>query len=125
VKLWVDDARQAPEGWERARDLRQAQAYLSAYPVDEVSLDHDLGDPRRRAGTGLDLVRWMIDRKVVPETVTIHSWNPAGARAMQAELSAAGFSCELAPFSTEGPRVDVLSHLDAEVDQPDGDDNAD
>jgi len=95
MKLWVDDGRAEPPGWTRARNLRQAQAYLSAYEFREASLDHDLG----KDGNGLDLVRWMIDRRLVPPRITIHSWNPDGANAMAAALSDAGYGCALRPFN--------------------------
>jgi hypothetical protein len=94
MKLWIDDARQEPPDWRRARDARQAQAYLSAYPIEEVSLDHDMG----RGMNGLDLVRWMIDRKLVPGRVTIHSINPVGAARMATELADAGYDFTLRPF---------------------------
>ena len=95
MKLWVDDARAEPDGWTRARDVKMAQAYLSAYEVEEVSLDHDLG----RGGNGVDLVRWMIERKLVPEQVRIHSWNPVGAKTMAGDLAGAGYSFTITPFS--------------------------
>jgi hypothetical protein len=96
-KLWVDDARAAPASWSRARNVVQAQAWLSAVEIDEVSLDHDFGPVKE--GTGLDLVRWMIERRLVPSKVTIHSVNSAGAKAMADALNDAGFDCEVQPFS--------------------------
>jgi len=109
IKLWVDDARQEPDlDWSRARSAVQAQAFLSAYVIDEISLDHDLG-PR---GTGLDLVKWMIDRKLVPDRVTIHSWNNVGAAAMAMELADAGYDSTIKPFSPLSPAVEDRDHED-------------
>ncbi len=42
MKLWVDDIRPAPEGWERARSVTEAIRILATIPVYEVSLDHDI-----------------------------------------------------------------------------------
>jgi hypothetical protein len=68
---------------------------LSTGEVTEASLDHDLGldteDPEavnaymRRGGaleTGVHLVEWMISNGHVPARITLHSWNPVGAKAM-------------------------------------------
>lgn len=42
MKLWVDDIRPAPEGWERARSVTEAIRILATIDVEEVSLDHDI-----------------------------------------------------------------------------------
>lgn len=81
-------------------------------PITECSLDHDLGredvdpdDPESyfiagssQYGSGLDLVTWMIANDRVPEKVTIHSWNPAGAKAMAYALYDANYGCVIEPF---------------------------
>ena len=54
---------------------------LSTHPVSEISLDHDLP-----SGDGLVLCRWMIEYDLVPPKVTVHSYNPIGARRMLQEL---------------------------------------
>lgn len=105
MRLWHDDVRPAPPGWVWARTNAAAMDYLRTGEVEEASLDHDLGfhdveipdDPDalmevlvlkgRSAETGLHLVRWMIDNECVPPRVTIHSWNPDGARYMAAALN--------------------------------------
>lgn len=120
TKLWHDDVRPPPEGWEWARTNDAAKAVLSEREVVEISLDHDLGlhgvdipDPAedpdgyldavcqrgQAEETGLDLVVWMIENEVVPPKVTIHSWNPDGAKAMAARLNHFGYSCRIAAFS--------------------------
>lgn len=124
-KLWHDDVRPAPEGWLWARTNQQARYHLLMAPrddpIEEISLDHDLGhhdvvlpdDPDelaevlllrgRSEDTGLDLVRWMIDFELVPKVVTIHSWNPPGAKAMASALRQAGYPCRVAPFVMPAP----------------------
>lgn len=124
LKLWHDDVRRPPEGdwlWVRTNEeARRALAYaaLVDQPFVEASLDHDLGlhdyDPDvpdadlqrlpdgARPEEGWELVEWMIDCDVVPEKVTIHSWNPNGADRMAALLRDAGHSPIIQPY--ERPR---------------------
>ena len=113
VKLWHDDIRPAPEGWLWARTNAAAMEILDTQDVDEISMDHDLGlenldpdlDPmalflagRSPRGTGEDLVVWMIENGYVPPKITIHSWNPSGARRMANRFGDAGYDVTVAPF---------------------------
>ena len=96
VKLWYDDDRPAPEDgcWLWAKTNRAAQLILmEGWPVDECSLDHDLGEDN-----GVDFVRWMIERGYVPPKVTIHSRNPIRAKEMAMLLNDAGYDVILDPF---------------------------
>lgn len=45
MKLFVDDLRKPPDGWEVARTNTDAIRILATCPVDEVSLDHDIMVP--------------------------------------------------------------------------------
>lgn len=45
MKLYVDDLRQPPEGWEVARTITDAIRILATGMVDEISLDHDIMIP--------------------------------------------------------------------------------
>jgi hypothetical protein len=116
MKVWHDDVRPAPDGWVWARTNEVAQHLLLTGEVSEISLDHDLGYDNielpedadelisvlqlrgQSEETGLDLVKWMCAQGVVPETVTIHSWNPPGARAMAEHLSQHGYECSVLPY---------------------------
>ena len=115
VRLWHDDIRPAPDGWLWARTNEAAQHILRTGNVVEISMDHDLGldgfseqqitdDPELLFGkgqsekTGFHLVEWMIDNDVVPAKVTIHSWNPDGAKHMAARLNRFGFDCTISPY---------------------------
>jgi hypothetical protein len=107
MKIWHDDVRPAPKGWERACDNAQAKLLLSsAAKITTISLDHDLGaapsDGIYAKGsseeTGMKLVEWMIEQDLVPDAVIIHSWNPVGAHKMARALNAAGYNVTLAPF---------------------------
>lgn len=111
IKLWLDDMRPAPEGWEWARTVEEAQAILLSMPVEEASLDHDLGacpacmngltqeqwlvatDYSQMPncdhfGTGYTLVCWMEERDIWPrQKPLVHSRNPAGASRMRAAIN--------------------------------------
>lgn len=116
TKLWFDDIRPAPEGWQWARTVEQAILILRANNVTAISLDHDLGlhhyteaqieaDEELIFGrgqaeeTGLDLVHWMIANNKVPEKIAVHSWNPDGARRMIATLNDAGHYVARIPYA--------------------------
>ena len=81
MKLYLDDIREAPEGWHLVRTVKNAIELLKSKNVNEISLDHDLGD--NRYGTGYDVILW-IEKAVVeegcdPPKISIHSAN-ASAR---------------------------------------------
>jgi hypothetical protein len=143
VKLWHDDVRPPPSGWEWARTNESAKGYLRSGYITEISLDHDLGydgpppgecencdgsgavgdlahgedcpecdgdgfiggDVLYIAGTadetGYDLVRWMCETGNVPAKVTVHSWNPDGAKRMAALLRDHGHACDVVPYTLQ------------------------
>ncbi len=116
MKLWLDDVRPPPDGtWAWVKNVEDAkQAFLINSNITEASLDHDLGfladanwdgDPREpieieanpEAGPdGIDLAKWLCENKLFPtECVTIHSWNPVGARNMANALYDGGCPCPI------------------------------
>lgn len=80
MKIWVDDMRPRPAwDWVQAYSSSEAIVLLdnhrrSGFPVEILSLDHDLGgdDTSRR------VVLWMIENDFWPVEVRIHSANPVG-----------------------------------------------
>lgn len=88
---WVDDT------WTIVRRAHPCTLMLAnagydgfAY-VEELSLDHDLGDENEN-GSGYDVAKW-IERqafdgnwRAVPDRITIHSANPVGRKNMQAAI---------------------------------------
>lgn len=122
MKLWHDDVRPPPPGWVWARTNEKAKEFLSERLVTEISLDHDLGlhvldvpesgaddywdkvieiansVTAEDAETGLDLVEWMIIKRLVPHKVTIHSWNPDGAMRMATRLANNGHDVIVQPY---------------------------
>jgi hypothetical protein len=92
MKVWLDDEREAPEGWTRARDALGAIGLLASGRVKTISLDHDLGD-EKLFGTGYTVMLWIetgiryeyLCLKPLPEIV-FHTENPIGRVNMQRSL---------------------------------------
>jgi len=55
--------------------------------IECLCIDFDLGELR----TGLDVVRWAIKHKHLPNKVQVVSMNPPGKKAIIAELESAGY----------------------------------
>lgn len=94
MKLYVDDIRPAPEGWQQARTVTDAIKFLSNFgnQVTEISLDHDISYAVEVAGTQrpfpspenfqavayfIAVMFGQVEKK--PEIV-IHTANPVGGR---------------------------------------------
>lgn len=92
MKLYVDDLRDAPEGWDIARNFHQAICMLETGKYDTVSLDHDIASfYGNKEMTGRDVLNWMIACKVEGKlnwnTVTVHSANPVGRQTMLEDIA--------------------------------------
>lgn len=91
VRLYLDDARETPEGWERVYTAGECIVRLGRGDVDMLSLDHDLGPELSGVGTGYDVVCWLELRAhaglPLPRIITIHSANPVGRERMTAGLT--------------------------------------
>jgi len=77
MKIFLDDDRTTPKGWERCFWPNEVIDLLSKGEVSRISLDHDLGDP---IITGYDVLLW-IEKTVfqnpnwdVP-TIILHTQN--------------------------------------------------
>lgn len=84
IKVWLDDYREAPDGWIRAVCAVHAITLLETGLVEEISLDHDLG---MYCKTGYDVISW-IEREVMtnkfkPPIIHIHTENPVGRKQME------------------------------------------
>ena len=87
-RIFLDDTRPAPPGWERAYWPDEVIAALKLGDVAEISLDHDLGDDAR--GTGYDVIRWIEEavarHHFVPPRIRVHSANPVARARMLAGI---------------------------------------
>lgn len=90
MKVFLDDERATPEGWHRVYWPQEAIGLLEAGVVEEISLDHDLGDDSR--GTGYDVILWIEEAVVLhgfrPPKITIHSANSSAVEKMRAGVQA-------------------------------------
>lgn len=91
TKLFVDDTRETPEGWDRAYTAWEALFKLELLQYQEVSLDHDLASfLGYREITGYDIAVWLADRKqngkYVPPVIKVHSANTPGHENIQAVI---------------------------------------
>jgi hypothetical protein len=89
VRVWLDDRREAPEGWVRVRTPEEAIGLLRGGGAEELSLDHDLGlDVGARERTGYDVPLW-LEREVAagrmrpPAVMTVHSGNVGAVTRME------------------------------------------
>lgn len=89
MKVYLDDERDTPEGWVRVYWPADAIDLLKTGKVQEISLDHDLGDDDR--GTGYDVVLWIeeqvIDNEFNPPIVHVHTANVSARQKMEAGVA--------------------------------------
>ena len=85
MKVYLDDERDTPPGWTRVYWPDEAIKLLETGRVEEISLDHDLGDDER--GTGYDVVLWIEEAVVVhgfqPPKMSVHSANSSAREKME------------------------------------------
>ncbi|MBR6046007.1 MAG: hypothetical protein IKP47_10285 [Ruminococcus sp.] len=80
LKLFVDDRREFPKGFECVRSFDEAVTFFRLFGDFEfVSLDYNLGDGL----SGLDLLRWMKENGKSPAHINIHSDHSEGSRLMR------------------------------------------
>ena len=86
MKLWVDDLRPAPEGWQWARSVNESKELLldaenRGILVELLDLDHDAGDYAGQGGDYIRLLDWLEETgRSYP--LRIHSFNPVGRENM-------------------------------------------
>lgn len=86
MKVYLDDERKTPEDWIGAKTAKEAIDYLMVNDVEEISLDHDLGDDPA-VGTGYDVLLWIEKHvalyKYIPPIIHIHTSNPSARIKME------------------------------------------
>lgn len=96
LKIFLDDERKAPEGWTRTRSVDETIAMLELPGVEEVSLDHDLGDDE--SGTGYDVILWIEEavatKGYTPPTISIHTANPSARVKMELAVASIVKMCQ-------------------------------
>jgi hypothetical protein len=91
MKIWLDDIREAPNGYNRTLSVNETKQLIldcenSDITIDELHLDHDLGDYARDGGDAIELVKWLAETERYYE-IKIHSMNIDGKQNMQALIN--------------------------------------
>lgn len=85
MKVYLDDEREAPEGWVRVYWPDEAISLLATGVVSAISLDHDLGDDE--LGTGYDVILWIEEAVATtnfrPPEIKVHSANASARKKME------------------------------------------
>lgn len=85
MDVYLDDARDTPDGWHRVYWPEEAIALLKTGAVERISLDHDLGDPVR---TGYDVILWIEEAvattNFMPPKILVHTSNTSARFKMNA-----------------------------------------
>ena len=90
IKIWLDDVREAPEGYCRCHSVNEAikkiiECEKEYAVIDEINCDHDLGDYASDGGDGIKLIDWLAERETY-YPVKLHTMNPVGRENMQREI---------------------------------------
>lgn len=84
MKIYLDDERETPEGWIRVFWPDEMILLLKENNVEEISLDHDLGDDKK--GTGYDVLLWIEEQVFcngyIPPKINVHSANSSAKNKM-------------------------------------------
>ena len=111
MKLYIDDIRPAPEGWQQARTVTDAIRFISQFrhQIDEISIDHDISYAVEVAGTqrpfpspeNFTAVAYYICAIFSPDDIklTVHSANPVGAKELEKIFLDYGLVSEYKPAS--------------------------
>ncbi len=90
MKVWLDDRRPAPRGWQWCHSVAEAKEHLRHRKVEWASLDHDLGEQTLHGGTALGLISWLTYKGLWPSRgMRVHLSNPAATRRMLAAIDCA------------------------------------
>ena len=87
MKIWLDDIRPAPRGYEGAKSVNEAislivEAEQNRDEIEVIDLDHDLGDYSPDGGDAIKLLDWLAERETF-YPVEIHTANPVGRANME------------------------------------------
>ena len=98
MKLWIDDLRPAPIGYEWVKSVDQAKMVIDinerlvgASVIELIDIDHDAGDYAQHGGDYIKLLDWLEETgRNYP--IRIHSMNPVGVANMRAIIQRNGWT---------------------------------
>lgn len=84
IKIWVDDLRPAPAGYEHFRSVEETVSFLSknSKKVELLDLDHDAGNYSYLGGDFIRILDW-LEKEGISLPIRIHTANPVGRRNME------------------------------------------
>ena len=99
LKLWLDDARPAPEGYVWIKSVNEAKTFIldqerefaylfrrgiykADYLISLIDIDHDAGDFANDGGDYIKLLDW-LEETGRDYPIRIHSMNPVGRANMR------------------------------------------
>ena len=91
MKIWLDDLRPVPYGYEGAKSVNEAKKLIqeaehNGIEIEALDLDHDLGDYADQGGDAIRLLDWLAERGTF-YPVEIHTANPVGRANMERILA--------------------------------------
>ena len=91
MKLWRDDLRPVPYGYEGAKSVNEAKKLIqeaehNGIEIEALDLDHDLGEYADQGGDAIRLLDWLAERESF-YPVEIHTANPVGRANMERILA--------------------------------------
>lgn len=87
IKIWVDDIRPAPVGYEGTKSVDETIALIEEIEnhggtIEIIDLDHDLGDYARCGGDAIKILDYLAMRETF-YPIAIHTANPVGRANME------------------------------------------
>jgi hypothetical protein len=97
MRLWIDDVRPAPTGYEWVKSVDQAkmvidinERLIGASVIELIDIDHDAGIYAQYGGDYIKLLDWLEETgRNYP--IRIHSMNPVGVVNMRAIIQRNGW----------------------------------
>ena len=94
MKIFLDDVRETPEGYERTYTVKETiewiiKAQTEDFKIEVLSLDNDLGEGLEE---GYKVLDWLEEKAfgelffIIPMDIKIHSANPVARRRMQSVI---------------------------------------
>lgn len=84
MKIYLDDVRKAPDGYVLCLSVNQAISVIKEHreEIEELDLDHDLGDFAKDGGDAIKLLDWCVENNFYPK-IKLHTANIVGRRNME------------------------------------------
>lgn len=86
MKVYLDDERRAPTGWQQVRQSQEVIELLKAGGVQELSLGNDA------RGAGDEVLRWIQEAVSIcdfdPPVIEVHTVNPAARNRLTSGIRA-------------------------------------